>query len=358
MTDDSDPTGKQHVLIVGGGIAGLAAALRTRKLNQACRITVVDAAARFGGKIDGDMVAGCVVDGGADVCIGTKLRSTQLFHDLSLAARVITVNPAGLPTYEERDGALRPLPAVFGEELLTFHEGMRELTDAACGALDNVTAVTNSSIESIEASGSRWKAATDKGLSYLADSVIVATPAASASRLLSGIAPDQAAALCALEYPPTTTVTIAWHATDVARPLDGTGYLVTDPTSPVSACTWTSSKNPSHAAAGIVLLRGYVRGTSCDATALVLRHTENILGVGAAPLFTRSYEWLAGIPLYTAAHEERVRELENTLAETRGIFVAGSAFHGVGVPDCINSGERAAAAAVAFLAHRSCEESV
>lgn len=350
MSDDTPTASEQDVLIIGGGIAGLAAALRLRALNSSVRITIVDAAARLGGKITSEIVAGCVVDGGADVCIGDKLRATHLFAALNLADRVVPVNPSALPTYELRDGRLQRLSSSFNGELLTFRGGMQELVDAACEGLDHVTVATDADIASLCAADQTWQAESVGGASYVADAIILAIPASTAATLLSSIAPHQAADVGLLAYPPTTTVTMAWHATDVPRAFDGTGYLATDESARVTACTWTSSKNPSHAAAGIALVRGYVRGADGDAAALMLEESSSVLGIAALPLFTRVYEWPAGIPTYTPVHEANVRALADSLAATPGLYVAGSAFHGVGIPDCIASGELAADAVTAYLA--------
>lgn len=345
-----------QVLIIGGGIAGLASALRVRTLDSACRVTILDSAARLGGKIVGEIVDGCVVDGGADVCIGDKLRTTHMFIDLDLESRSIRVNPNELPTYELRDGGLQRFPTSFNGELLTFRRGMQEIVDAACSALDNVTVVTNTPVQSLGPDHAAWRAESFGGMSYLADAVIVATPAPSACALLSSVAPHEAAHLHALEYPSTTTVTMAWRATDVPHALDGTGYLVTDGVTRVSACTWTSSKHPSHARPGAVLLRGYVRGTGGNPSAVMQDEVAAVLGIVAPPLFTRVYEWSAGTPVYTPAHESNVRALAERLVTVPGLFIAGSAFHGIGIPDCIRSGERAAGAAVSYLAARRAEE--
>jgi len=354
-----------HVVIIGGGIAGLSAALRLRALNSPCRITIVDAAATLGGKITGEVVDGCVVDGGPDVCIGERLRATHMFTDLALESRVVAVNPGNLPTYERRAGELREFPTRFAGELLTFPRGLHELIEIVQQALDDVTVRTDAPVSSIAPDKARWLLQfPDAALpvattvaTTLADAVIVATPAPVAAALLSPVVPIQAAALRALEYPPTTTVTMAWRSGDVHRALDGTGYLAArGDTSRVSACTWVSSKNPSHSPNGIVLLRGYVRGAGDDPAELMRQEVAATMGITAAPLFTRVHEWPAGIPLYTPAHEAAVRALEESLTSAPGVFIAGSAFHGVGVPDCIASGERAAAAAATHLSERKTEE--
>lgn len=356
MTERATATSNKHVLIIGGGIAGLAAALRIRTLDPSCAVTVADSSARLGGKITGEMVAGCVVDGAADVCIGDKLRATQMFAQLGLAERVIRVNPNSLPTYDLREGQLRRSATSYDGELLTFPHGMQEIVDAACDALDGVVIATDTCVDAVRPDQGAWHAEAASDRLFVADAVILATPAPTIATLLKVVAPHQAENIGALEYPPTTTVTMAWHADDVPRDLDGTGYLATDATSRVTACTWTSSKNPSHAPPGVALLRGYVRGVGGDAASLMLEEVATVLGVTALPMFTRIYEWPTGIPTYGPAHEANVRALTDSLLATPGLFIAGSAFHGVGVPDCIASGERAAESAVTYLATRQPEQ--
>ena len=357
ISDGVDRPATPEVLVIGAGIAGIAAALRIHALNDSCTVTLADSAPRIGGKISGDVVDGCVVDGGADVCIGDKLRATGLFDALSLGARVIRVNPDNLPTYELRDGALGPSPTTFEGELLTFRGGVREVVDVARAALSGVTILTNVVAESVQpADDARWITRFADGTSLTSTVIIVAVPARAAATLLSPFAPVEAAKLAAIAYPATTTVTMAWNAADVQYPLAGTGYLITDTSSAVSACTWTSSKNPTHAPHGTVLLRGYVRGCGVDAVALVRAEIASTLGITAAPLFTRVYEWPAGIPVYPADHETNVRAIGDAIAATPGIFVAGSTFHGVGIPDCIRSGERAAESAVTYLLARRRKE--
>lgn len=356
MTDRAAPSSDVNVLIVGGGIAGLAAATRIRALDSSRRITIADADARLGGKIAGEIVAGCVIDSGADVCLGDKLRATHLFTTLDLAGRVIRVNPNGLPTYELRDGQLQRSPTSFSGELLTFPHGMQEMVDVVCDALDGVTVATDTSISAIQCDHGKWQAETIQGPSYVADAVILAIPAPAIATMLAAIAPHQATDIGTLEYPPTTTVTMAWKSSDVPRALDGTGYLATDPASPVTACTWTSSKNPSHASPGLALLRGYIRGVGGDAAALMLKEMTTVLGITALPLFTRIAEYPAGIPTYTPVHEANARALSDSLVTSPGLFIAGSTFHGIGIPDCITSGERAADSAVAYLAARQTKD--
>ena len=340
----------RHVLIVGGGIAGLAAALELRSRDTECRITIAESTSRLGGKIAGETVDGCVIDGGADVCIGAKLRATELFRALELADQVVLVNQRQLPTFESRGGVLAKMPTTFTGELLTFRGGMQELVALSTAGLFDVQTLLNTQIVALAHRHGRWLGTDATGATLVADAVIIATPARAASALLRSISVEHAVALDALAYPPTTTVSIGWSEADVPTRLEGTGYLVAERDGAVTACTWTSSKNPSHAATGVVLLRGYLRGMPADPVSAVRDEVAGTLGIVANPLFTRVYQWPEGIPVYTREHENVVRTITDELRDVPGVFLAGSAFNGVGIPDCIHSGERAALSAERYLA--------
>lgn len=347
---------EDHVLIIGGGIAGIAAALKLLSHKPSCRVTIAESTPRLGGKIAGEIFDGCVIDGGADVCIGAKLRATDAFQALGLEQHVIRVNPRMLPTFEQRDGRLARLPTSFGGELLTFRGGMQELVAIAAASLAGVRILLNVEITALSHRHGRWLATDSASTVHVADAAIIAAPAHAASTLLRSIPVENSEALNALAYPATTTVSAAWRESDVPGPLEGTGYLVADGEKALTACTWTSSKNPSHAAPGVVLLRGYLRGTGFDAVSLLREEVASTLGITAPPLFTRVYEWSAGIPAYTSGHEATVRAITERLTDVPGVFVAGSSFHGVGIPDCIHSGERAALTAVRYLEQRQTGE--
>lgn len=338
--------------VIGGGIAGLAAALRVRTLDSSTSVTVLESSSILGGKILGDVVDGCVIDGGPDVCIGDRLKGTHMFNDLRLVKLMIRANADALPTYEWRDGCLVLLPTTYAGELLTFRGGMREIVNVVCDALTDVTLLTETLATALEMDGTRWRVDCANGDSHIADAVIIAAPASTAAALIPGIASKTADGLRELEYPATTTVTMAWHLDDVPRELDGTGYLAADPDAQMSACTWTSAKNPSHSPLDRALLRGYMRGAPTDPVALMRGELETVIGITAPPLFTHIFRFKSGIPTYSPAHRTTVYNLMAELDAVPGIFVAGSAFHGVGIPDCVLSGERAAAGALSYVRAR------
>ncbi len=138
------------------------------------------------------------------------------------------------------------------------------------------------------------------------------------------------------------------------RPLDRYGYVVPRVEGrPVLACTWTSAKWSHRAPEGFVVLRVFVgrfgqeealAGSDDDLVALAREELRAVLGVVAAPSLTRVHRWPLGMPQYTLGHLDRLAAIEGRLATHRGLALAGNAYRGVGLPDCIRSGEAAAEA--------------
>ena len=69
---------------------------------------------------------------------------------------------------------------------------------------------------------------------------------------------------------------------------------------------------------------------------------QEIAGVKAEPLFSRIFRWPRSMAQYTVGHAERVAELESRMASLPGLYLAGNAYHGIGVPDCVRMGKQAA----------------
>jgi oxygen-dependent protoporphyrinogen oxidase len=121
---------------------------------------------------------------------------------------------------------------------------------------------------------------------------------------------------------------------------------------PLLAVTLSSSKWPDRAPDDRVLLRGFIGGPANqhlleasdeDLIETVRMQLVDLLGMNpdAQPVFSRVYRWVGGMPQYTLGHLDRVDEIERRTGEISGLELAGGAFRGVGVPNCIESGERA-----------------
>lgn len=191
-----------------------------------------------------------------------------------------------------------------------------------------------------------------------ADAVVLATPAFAAAELLAGLDPGLSSELGDIEYVPAATISSAYRSADIPRPLDGYGYVI--PRSEgrkALACTWTSTKFPHRAPEGSALLRVFVGRAGqkdeipwtedglLDVAREELRLT---MGIKADPLLTRVFLWGSAMPQYNLGHPERQVRIDLALKKWHHLALAGSAYGGVGIPDCIHSGRRAAERALSI----------
>jgi oxygen-dependent protoporphyrinogen oxidase len=188
---------------------------------------------------------------------------------------------------------------------------------------------------------------------------IIAAPAYVAAALLDPIDRDAAALCTRVPYVSTASVALAWPRRDVPHPLDGTGFVVARRHSDVriTACTWISSKWTDRAPDDTALLRAFIGGSHDpgvvelgdeEIVAIARRDLGAVLGIRAAPSLARVYRWRRMGAQHTVGHLQRVAEIERRLAP-RGIFVAGSGFRSVGIPDCVADARRVASEAADFL---------
>jgi oxygen-dependent protoporphyrinogen oxidase len=206
------------------------------------------------------------------------------------------------------------------------------------------------------AAGRRWTVALDDGTRLAADAVVLAVPAFAAAGLVEGAAPELAAALGEIRYVSAATVSLAYRREALARPPEGFGFFVPRRAGRrIVAATWTSNKLAGRAPAGAVLVRAFVGGAGAERLAelpeadlVELARTElaEIAGLEAPPILARVHRWPRGYPQYDVGHLDRVARLA-ALAPP-GLLLAGSAYHGVGIPDCVASGRAAAEAALAL----------
>ena len=211
--------------------------------------------------------------------------------------------------------------------------------------------------------GPRWRVTT-RGGAVEADAVIVACPAWEAARLLEPLAPDAARILDGIEYAGVALTTFAVSCEHLARPLDGSGFLV--PRSQgllMTACSWTSSKWRHCSLAGRAILRVSAgrtddpRWLELDSTGLVAALSTELAETGVISreaaakgrFEARTARWHRSLPQFRPGHLERVGALESCLeSETPGLVTAGAALRGLGLPACIRSGQKAAAVVARF----------
>jgi oxygen-dependent protoporphyrinogen oxidase len=191
-----------------------------------------------------------------------------------------------------------------------------------------------------------------------ADAVILTAPAHTTADLVHPFAPEAAAHLKTIRYVSTGTISLAFRAADLPRPLSGFGVVIPNSERrPINAITISSTKFDGRAPEGYVLLRVFFGGSRSPHSmalhdeallATVRGELSSILGIEATPLFHRIYRWHEANPQYDLDHLERVDAIERALP--LGLHIAGSAYRGVGLPDCIASAQTAARAVLQTFA--------
>lgn len=252
--------------------------------------------------------------------------------------------------------ALRVKPSPQGA-FVSLPGGLGELIEALAGALEPGTVTLNARIADVRRASS-YTIETPHGRVDAA-AVILAVPAYIAGSFLHAF-DTQLAALCeAIPYASTATVAFGYRQDQIAHPLNGTGFVVPRvERSPLLAGTWVTSKWPGRAPEGHVLLRGFLGGgrdprrlDSSDATLVELAREEltRLLGISGDPVLTHLTRWTRQSPQYEVGHLQRVAAIDQHLASIPGLFVTGSGFRAIGIPDCIADGRETAARAAAFV---------
>jgi len=250
-----------------------------------------------------------------------------------------------------------PPPAAF----LTLREGLGSLIDALARALAaaGVDVRTQRPVHTIERAGAGGYVLRVPDEELRADAVIVTAPAPRAAEVLGAVAPDAARELRAVAYADVALVALAYPADAVGHPLVGSGFVVPAREDiAITACTWVSSKWPTAAPSGTVLVRTYLgrAGTGIlehDDDALVAMSRQALrrsMGIAAEPRMVHVVRTPAGLPQYAVGHLARLERVEAGLAHLPGLLVTGAAFRGVGLPDCIRQGEVAADSILAAAA--------
>lgn len=181
------------------------------------------------------------------------------------------------------------------------------------------------------------------------DSLILATPAYISGRLLVSFDPELGSTLQSIPYASTATISLAYRLSDVPRELDGYGYVIPRREGRKAlACTWTSTKFPHRAPEGYALIRVFVGRAGQDIPwnendllELSKEELKLTLGITAEPLLFRVFMWENAMPQYNLGHPEKLKQIGAALEKYPTLALAGNGYRGIGIPDCIHSGELA-----------------
>lgn len=458
---------RPHVVVIGGGISGLSAALSLQEAG--CAVTLLEAGERLGGKILTDWADGLVIDAGPDSILSYKPAGTELIRRLGLTDEITNTRPDGGGTFILHKGRLHPLPegmtglvpadprkmletdliswpgklrmaldyflpagrdgndesvgafvrrrlgSEFYENLaepllsgiyagdadelsllatfprlresearhggmirsalaarratpdrpspsyspfISLSDGLGALIDGLHEALSETDIRTTSLVSAIHAIGNRYHLEIDGGTSIDADGVVLAVPAWNASVMLCPLSLQLTTTLRSIPYASTATISLAFNARDLSHQAVGRGFVIPRTEGrQLTAVTWSSNKFPGRAPAGTALLRGFVGRAGDDSTLhlsdneiidVVRRELSEILGIRATPRAARVYRWDRALPQYTVGHLERIAQIDRELTRFPGLRLAGAAYRGVGIPDCIQDGRNQAQ----ILAHQ------
>jgi oxygen-dependent protoporphyrinogen oxidase len=463
------------VIIVGGGIAGLAAAYELNR--RGVSFVVLERAPEPGGVIISEQFDGFTIDAGPDSLLIQKPAGVSLCRELGLGDRLVSTLPPRL-AFIQRRGQLYPLPAAsvlgvptrigpfartglfswraklrmgaelfvprrprartseesarsgeadesigafmtrrFGREATTYlaepllagiHAGdvdrlslgalfprfaeaeqthgslirafrrqaaapapegafkslpggLSEMVRALVDTLPAGAVQTNAGVTHIgrSARDRAFRVEVIGGMAHDGRALVLSTPAYVTAALVRD-QDAEIARLCAeIPYSSVGTVAIAFRREDVAHPLNGSGYVVPRAErGGILAATWLSSKWPQRAPEGRVLLRTFIGGAR-DPAALAQSDAElvsrslaairPVLGIRGDPLFTRVYRFDRASAQHEVGHLDRMAAIDRRLGAHPGLFLTGSGFRGVGIPDCISDARATAVKAAEWL---------
>jgi len=233
----------------------------------------------------------------------------------------------------------------------TLKSGLGQMIDALAASIANFVEVRHARAQAVERAGSGFRVRLD-GAWMDAAHVVLACEAHRGAELLPGLDGRLAELLGSVPYSSSMTVALGFRAADFARLPEGHGFLVPKKERRrLMACTWIGAKFPFRVPEGTVVARCFLGGmenagildeTDDTVIAAVVEELQQIAGFRAQPQFTRIFRWPRSMAQYTVGHPQRLEELQARAAAIPGLHLAGNAYEGIGIPDCIRMGKRAA----------------
>ncbi|MFZ0938840.1 MAG: protoporphyrinogen oxidase, partial [Candidatus Sulfotelmatobacter sp.] len=225
------------------------------------------------------------------------------------------------------------------------------LVETLVPRLNQCSLITNTPVQSIEPRSGGWSVSAGLKSDHF-NAVILALPTHAAAQLLAGCSPELSSELAAIAYSSSITVGLGYNR-EVRESLPpGFGFLV--PRSEgkrLLAATFVHNKFPHRAPDDRALLRCFFAGSNAEniwqlsddaIIAIVRNELQQILGLRAAPLFARVYKWKSAMAQYGIGHLDRLDRIERLRQQLPGLALAGNGYRGIGVPDCVRSGNEAA----------------
>jgi protoporphyrinogen/coproporphyrinogen III oxidase len=266
-------------------------------------------------------------------------------------------NAAGTAAPQNESGARYSM-------FVTLRDGLSSLVDAIAARLPSGAVQLNTPVTHLERFGQQWRVSVAKPQAANLqiskspnpqtpfDALILATPSPVSAALLQPLDATLATDLASIEHSGTAILSLGYRADDVGHPLDGMGAVVPAvEKSPILAVSFSSQKYAHRAPEGKTLLRVFVGGarrpevaamSDADLTPLVLDELTRLFHIHGQSCYRNIARWPGTMPQYHVGHKELVAQIEARVAALPNVALAGNAYHGVGLPDCIHGGELAA----------------
>lgn len=465
---------KRSVVIVGGGIAGLAAAHKLRELKgDQLKVILIDSGKEPGGVINTRKIDDCLLDTGPDAFITLKPEALNLCKRIGFSENLVNTNPEKRHTLIVKDKTLYPVPDGFmmlaptkmwpfavsplfsplgklrmameyflpplapaheetlsefiirrlGKEALdriaqpmiggiyagdpeklslkaimprflemesisgsiikaflksktkgttgdsgaryslftTPERGMKSFVDAIVKRLDKISILKNTVVTKIDPVNNQnsYRITMENNKTINADGLIIATPARVASSLLSKIDKNLSSLTESINYSSSAVLNLIFKSKDINDNLDGFGFVVpARERLSLMACTFTSVKFPNRTPSDLVSLRAFIGGAlnpqilendDQSIVNMVLSDLHRLLRFNGKPINWVLTRHQQAMPQYEIGHLEKVNEIEQRLASLKNVFLCGNSYTGIGIPDCIKSGEHAAENTAAYF---------
>ena len=226
-----------------------------------------------------------------------------------------------------------------------------------------ITGASATDVRRMDGQSPTYRITLDDGVELESDVLILANPAWDAARLVAAFAPGVARRLETMRSSPAGSVYLAFREDALSRPLEGTGFLTPRGNAGlVSGCTLMSSKWGGRSPDGYVLLRAFIGGPGDDSflyrdeddlTRAAVEELRPILGIRGSPERSWVIRWRDGMPRYGVDHADWLQSLDRELAPFPDLFLCGSSYRGIGVPDCVRQGMDAAKGVMQHLQRES-----
>ncbi len=254
---------------------------------------------------------------------------------------------------KQREAARATQPTATKRTIFTtLRGGLQQLIDALVAQLEPQSLHVNAAVQSLEVDALGWRVRFAARATERFDAVILATPAWVAAQLVRGVHGPLSDELASIPYSSSITANFVLDEATLPTLPPGFGFLVpTVERRSMLACTFVHRKFQGRTAPGRVVLRcfaGGMRGeqmlAQSDAEiAKVLREElRQILGITAEPLVAEVRRWPRSMAQYSVGHAARVRRIREQANALRNLHLAGNAYDGIGISDCIRLGQSAA----------------